>query len=222
MSSQKLQEIYDLLYDYFKEQKWWPGDSPFEIMTGAVLTQNTNWKNVEKAIDNLKNADMLNPFAIDRCPAEKLSELIRPAGYFNVKTKRLKNLIKWFIEDYQGQIENIEGVSTSSLKEDLLNVSGIGPETADSILLYALNRPVFVIDTYTARMAIRHQLVEHDADYFQLQEFFESNLTEDTQLFNEYHALIVCLGKQFCKPKPKCDKCPLNILPHSLENEYYC
>jgi len=216
MSKTDVEKIYDLLYEHFGPQGWWPGDSPFEIIVGAILTQNTNWDNVKKAINNLEQAQLLNPHSIHKCPREKLAELIRPAGYFNIKTKRLKNFIDWFIENYQGQIENFETVNTSILREELLGVNGIGAETADSILLYALNRPVFVIDTYTARMAVRHQLLEYEIDYHTLQEFFQSNLPEDVQLFNEYHALIVRLGKDYCKPKPKCEKCPLNELPHQI------
>lgn len=220
MSTTEIRKIYDLLYEHFGPQHWWPGDSPFEIMVGAILTQNTNWDNVEKAINNLRQQQLLNPQSIYEHPSEKLAELIRPAGYFNIKTKRLKNFINWFIEDYQGQIENLEIVNTSVLREELLAVNGIGAETADSILLYALNRPVFVIDTYTARVAVRHQLIEYEISYQSLQELFQSALSEDVQLFNEYHALLVRLGKDYCKPKPKCEKCPLNELPHQIENNY--
>jgi endonuclease III related protein len=216
MLSGQLKEIYDLLFARFGPQEWWPGDTPFEVIVGAILTQNTNWTNVEKAIINIKNAEMLTPEKLHHLDITKLAALIRPAGYFNIKAKRLKNFLDWFFENYSGKIENLGNVRTAELREQLLGVKGIGPETADSILLYALNRPVFVVDAYTARICARHQLISEDADYHQIQETFESNLPCDIQLFNEYHALIVNLGKDFCKPKPKCEECPLNPLPHRV------
>jgi endonuclease III related protein len=216
MLSEQLKEIYDLLFERFGPQDWWPGDTPFEVIVGAILTQNTNWANVEKAITNIKNAGALSPDKLHRVDIKKLAELIRPAGYFNIKAKRLKNFLDWFFENFSGKVENFENVRTPELREQLLSVKGIGPETADSILLYALNRPVFVVDAYTARICARHQLISEDADYHQIQEMFESNLACDIQLFNEYHALIVHLGKDFCKPTPKCEECPLNGLPHSV------
>lgn len=216
MLAEQLKEIYDLLFKRFGPQDWWPGDTPFEVIVGAILTQNTNWTNVEKAITNLKNAKLLSPDKLHRLDIKKLAELIRPAGYFNIKAKRLKNFLDWFFENYSGKIENLENVPTAELRQQLLSVKGIGPETADSILLYALNRPVFVVDAYTARICSRHHLIDEGADYHQIQETFESNLPPDIQLFNEYHALLVHLGKDFCKPTPKCEECPLNALPHSV------
>jgi endonuclease-3 related protein len=153
---------------------------------------------------------------LHRLDIKKLAELIRPAGYFNIKAKRLKNFLDWFFEEYCGELKNIEIVPTDELRQQLLSVKGIGPETADSILLYALNRHVFVVDAYTARICSRHHLISEDADYHGIQETFESNLPSDIQLFNEYHALIVHLGKDFCRPTPKCEECPLNGLPHSV------
>jgi endonuclease-3 related protein len=216
MLSEQLKEIYDLLFKRFGPQDWWPGDTPFEVIVGAILTQNTNWTNVEKAIINIKNADALTPEKLHHLDITKLAALIRPAGYFNIKAKRLKNFLDWFFENYSGKLENFENVRTPELREQLLSVKGIGPETADSILLYALNRPVFVVDAYTARICSRHHLIGEDADYHQIQETFESNLPSDIQLFNEYHALLVHLGKDFCKPTPKCEECPLNSLLHSV------
>ena len=216
MLAGKLKEIYDLLYKRFGPQDWWPGDTPFEVIVGAILTQNTNWTNVEKAITNLKNAKALSPDKLHGIDIKKLAELIRPAGYFNIKAKRLKNFLDWFFENYSGELKNLENMRTAELRQELLSVKGIGPETADSILLYALNRLVFVVDAYTARICSRHHLIDEGADYFQIQEMFESNLPSDIQLFNEYHALIVHLGKDFCKPMPKCEECPLNGLPHSV------
>jgi endonuclease-3 related protein len=184
-----------------------------------VLTQNTNWANVEKAIANLKSAERLSPQGLRDIDPARLAELIRPAGYYNLKSRRLKNLLDWLFDDYEGEVENLRNVYTDRLRTELLSVKGVGRETADSILLYALDRPVFVVDAYTARIAVRHGLIEPDADYEQLRELFESNLPEDIRLFNEYHALLVRVGKEFCKTKARCSGCPLEGLPHTLEIE---
>ncbi len=215
-NDERLTTIYEILLKRFGPQDWWPGDTPFEVIVGAILTQNTNWANVEKAITNIKNAGVLSPDKLHHLDIAKLAQLIRPAGYFNIKAKRLKNFLDWFFDNYSGQLKNLENVRTPQLREQLLSVKGIGPETADSILLYALNRPVFVVDAYTARICSRHNLISEGADYHQIQETFESNLPSDISLFNEYHALIVHLGKDFCKPTPKCEECPLNKLPHTV------
>lgn len=214
-------EIYQLLYKAFGPQHWWPGDTRIEIITGAILTQNTNWANVEKAINNLKSADCLSEERLHKLEPSQLAELIRPAGYYNIKAKRLKNFLDWLFENYDGKLTNLESMRTEQFREELLSVKGIGRETADSILLYAFERPVFVVDAYTARLTIRHSLIEPDADYEQLRYLFESNLPEDIQLFNEYHALLVRTGKEFCRPKAKCPSCPLEKLPHSIETEYF-
>ncbi len=198
MISKTLTEIYQLLFDRFGPQHWWPGQTQFEIVTGAILTQNTNWANVEKAIANLKAADRLTPEKLHQLDVSQLAELIRPAGYYNITAKRLKNFINWLFDNYDGKLTNLEGLDTNQLRAGLLAVKGVGRETADSILLYALERPIFVVDAYTARIAFRHQLIEPDADYEQLRELFQSNLPQDIQLFNEYHALLVRVGKEFC------------------------
>ena len=220
MISEKLTDIYKLLFDYFGPQHWWPGQTRFEIITGAILTQNTNWANVEKAIDNLKADHLLSPEKLYHLETSQLAELIRPAGYFNIKAKRLKNFLNWLFENYDGLLTNLEELAVDRLRPELLAVKGIGPETADSILLYAFDIPVFVVDTYTARIAVRHELIEPSADYEQLQYLFQSNLPQDTKLFNEFHALLVRAGKEFCKPNAKCDNCPLRNLPHTLDIEY--
>ncbi len=214
MLSEQLSEIYQLLFDRFGPQHWWPGQTQFEIIIGAILTQNTSWKNVEKAIANLKAVDHMTPDALHKLTHEQLAELIRPAGYFNIKARRLKNFLDWLFENYAGKLSSLEQLDTAQLREELLAVKGIGPETADSILLYAFNRPVFVIDAYTARVMCRHHLIELGADYSQLQDLFASNLPQDVKLFNEYHALFVHVGKDFCKPTAKCSACPLESLPH--------
>ncbi|HUS73202.1 MAG TPA: endonuclease III domain-containing protein [Sedimentisphaerales bacterium] len=221
MISKQLTEIYDLLFDRFGPQHWWPGQTQFEIITGAILTQNTNWTNVEKAITNLKSADRLTPEKLHYLDVSQLAELIRPAGYYNIKAKRLKNFIDWLFENYEGQLTNLETVDTEQLRAELLAIKGVGRETADSILLYAFERPIFVVDAYTARIAFRHRLIEPDAGYEQLRKLFQSNVPQDVQLFNEYHALLVRAGKEFCKPKAKCPGCPLEELPHSLDTEYF-
>jgi len=221
MSSDELNQIYGLLYDKFGPQHWWPGETRLEIITGAILTQNTNWTNVEKAIANLKSADCLTPEKVHNLETAELANLIRPAGYFNVKAKRLKNFLNWLFENYDGNLTDLESINTDRLREELLSIKGVGRETADSILLYAFERPNFVIDAYTARVVFRHQLLTPDADYEQLKEFFESSLPADTQLFNEYHALLVRVGKEFCRPKARCAGCPLEKLPHTLDFEYF-
>ena len=221
MISKTLTEIYQLLFERFGPQHWWPGETQFEIITGAILTQNTNWTNVEKAIANLKAANLLTAEKLHNIDTSKLAELIRPAGYYNIKAKRLKNFLNWLFENYAGQLTNIEELNTNGFREELLSINGIGRETADSILLYAFDREIFVVDAYTARIAARHQLIEPSADYEQIRELFQSNLPQDIKLFNEYHALLVRVGKQFCKPKARCDDCPLEKLPHTIEFEYF-
>ena len=221
MISETLTEIYQLLFHRFGPQHWWPGQTQFEIITGAILTQNTNWTNVEKAIANLKSADCLTPEKIHCLDIPELAELIRPAGYYRIKAKRLKNFVNWLFESHEGSLTSLENLDTDQLRAQLLAINGVGHETADSILLYALKRPIFVVDAYTARIAVRHGLIDPDADYEQLRELFQSNLPQDVQLFNEYHALLVRLGSQFCKPKPKCPGCPLEKLPHSLNLERF-
>jgi len=220
MINQKLTEIYNLLLRHFGEQNWWPGDTGFEIVIGAILTQNTNWANVERAINNLKAEFLLKPQSIYEMQISKLQELIRPAGYYKVKAKRLKNFMNWLFQKHNGSIPELEQIDTQQLRAELLEIKGIGRETADSILLYALDREVFVVDAYTARVAVRHELIEPQLDYEQLQELFQSNLPKDVKLFNEYHALLVKVGKEFCRPKPKCPGCPLEKLPHTTEFEY--
>ena len=219
MLTEQLNEIYRLLYASYGSQHWWPASSGFEVIIGAVLTQNTNWGNVEKALANLKKTGLLKPEKLRDIKIEKLAELIRPAGYFNIKANRLKNLVNWLFENYQGCIENLDSAGTRRLRDELLSVKGIGPETADSILLYALDRPVFVVDAYTARVMARHHLIEPPFDYEQLQELFASNLPQDFKLFNEYHALLVKVGKEHCKPKARCSGCPLEKLPHTIDEQ---
>lgn len=206
-----LLEIYNKLYSFYGPQHWWPGDTPFEIAVGAILTQNTNWGNVEKAIKNLKDAKALSAKAIHELPLQRLASLIKPAGYFNVKAMRLKSFIDFLIKHYNGSMKQMKKEEIEPLRKKLLNVHGIGPETADSILLYALDKPVFVIDAYTKRVLSRHKILDYNASYEEYQTLFHKELDEDIQLFNEYHALFVRVGKDYCKPKPLCEKCPLRF-----------
>ena len=205
----KLLEIYRRLYHAFGPQRWWPGETPFEIAVGAILTQNTNWGNVEKAIENLKRDEALNVESINNMKTEKLASLIKPAGYFNVKAKRLKALISFLMNEYHGSLKSMKKEEMRTLRVRLLQVHGVGPETADSILLYALEKPVFVIDAYTKRILSRHILMEYDKSYEEFQKIFHSSLKRDVKFFNEYHALFVRLGKTYCRKKPICKGCPL-------------
>ncbi len=209
-----LLDIYNRMLERLGRQNWWPADTPFEVCVGAILTQNTNWKNVEKAIKNLKKSKALSPEAIASMPLDRLEELVRPSGFYKQKARRLKDFSQWLVE--KGGIGSLSLIDTDTLREELLSIKGIGPETADSILLYALNRPVFVVDAYTYRIFTRHGIVDEDIDYNELQALFMENLPHDVELFKEYHALIVVVGKSFCKRRPLCGGCPLERLDSIL------
>ena len=207
MTRRELLEIYRNLYACYGPQSWWPGDSPFEVMLGAVLTQNTAWTNVERAIDNLKAAGLLDLQSLLRTPEAELARYIRPAGYFNVKARRLLSLC-CFLAEHQA----LTDLNDHELRERLLAVHGIGPETADDILLYAFERPVFVIDAYTRRLFSRLGLVEPNAGYEGLRRGFERALGPDVPLYNEYHALIVRHAKEVCRTRPACENCCLRSI----------
>lgn len=203
-------EVYTLLYEHFGPQGWWPGETSIEVVVGAVLTQNTNWVNVTKAIANLRAAGLLSLADLLGLSQDDLANYIKPSGYYNIKAKRLKNLLQMIEERYEGDLERLLNDETRSARENLLSVQGIGPETADSILLYAGGHPVFVVDAYTHRIFSRHGLIAEESDYHSIQEEFEHRLPQDIPLYNEYHALLVMLGKHFCKKtKPLCGQCPL-------------
>lgn len=202
-----LLRIYRTLLRAHGPQQWWPGDTPFEIMVGAVLTQNTAWTNVEKAIANLKAADALTPQAIVAAHPRTLARWLKPSGYFNVKARRLRAFCRWLIAS--GGVAVLAQWDTARLRSALLDVHGVGPETADDILLYAFARPVFVIDAYTRRIFARLGLISGDEDYEALRALFETTLATDVALYNEYHALIVVQGKDTCRPKPRCGECCL-------------
>jgi endonuclease-3 related protein len=208
--SSKLMEAYERMLAQFGPQHWWPGETPFEVMVGAVLVQNTAWRNVERAIQNLRDAGVMNPRALYKLPQEELAELIRPAGYYQVKAKRLRNLLKYVVEEHGGLLQTMFQTSLQVLRVELLAIHGIGPETADAILLYAGGMPTFVVDTYAHRILARHGWIGYDASYDDIKDYFESGLPRDASLYNEYHALLVRVGKDYCKrAAPKCEECPL-------------
>ncbi len=203
----KYQRIYDILDSHYGPQHWWPADSPFEVMVGAVLVQNTTWKNASAAISKLKEAGLMSPSAITKTSIDHLATLIISSGYFNIKAKRLMALCEWLCD--QGDIEQLKLRALKILRKELLAVHGIGPETADDVLLYALDKPVFVIDAYTCRLFSRLGLIEHDETYEKLQQSFEQSLECNVELFNQYHALIVVHAKNICQKNPVCEKCCL-------------
>lgn len=222
-----LQEIYNRLYRHFGAQKWWPvtpkgkwhpeytghlasEQQRFEICLGAILTQNTAWKNVEKAIFNLNKNRLMDPLKIQKTRKEKLAKLIRSAGYFNQKAERIKIFSGYIIRNYDGSLKKCFSKETGALRKELLAIHGIGPETADSIILYSAGKPVFVIDAYTRRIFSRLGLCKENVPYEELQPWFMKNLQPNQKLFNEYHALLVELGKSICVKKPLCGQCPLN------------
>jgi len=205
----RLYEIYNLLYKMYGPRNWWPADSDFEVAVGAILTQNTNWQNVERAILNLKAKKLLSPLKLHKLNIKRLARLIRSCGYYNIKAKRLKSFLDFLVSGYGGKIENMRTMPLPALREELLDVNGIGPETADSILLYAIKKPIFVVDAYTKRILTCLRLSTLDSDYSEVQKLFMDNLPMRVKLYNEFHALIVEHGKSFCKKNPKCDICAL-------------
>ena len=207
-----LMAIYDKLYSFYGPQHWWPGDTPFEVAVGAILTQNTNWSNVEKTIGNLKEHKMLNARVIHQMPIDQLASIIRPSGYYNIKAQRLRAFIDYLVGSYGGSMARMKKGGTEKLRNALLAVNGIGQETADSILLYALGKPVFVIDAYTKRVLLRHGLMDMNASYEECRQIFHDELDEDVRLFNEYHALLVMVGKEYCRPMQRCAGCPLSAV----------
>jgi len=212
--SKPLLEIYERLFAAYGPQHWWPGETPIEVAVGAVLTQNAAWTNVARAIANLKDEGLLvEPGAVSRLlelPVAMLERLIHPCGFFRVKGRRLRSLLEMIAREFEGSLERVAEAETGPLRKTLLAVRGVGPETADSILLYALGKPVFVVDAYTKRIAMRHNLCAEDDGYHELQAIFADALPGDVPLYNEYHALLVRVGKERCRPrKPLCSGCPL-------------
>ncbi|MFV1993196.1 MAG: endonuclease III domain-containing protein [Acidiferrobacterales bacterium] len=202
------ESVYKSLLEFHGKRNWWPGDSRFEIMVGAILTQNTAWRNVEKAIDNLKQANALSPEALMSLHHRRLASLLRPSGYYNVKTKRVRAFCQWLLQN--NGADSLEKWQTAKLRKALLSVHGIGPETADDILLYAFNRKVFVVDAYTRRIFSRLGVLTGDETYEDIRAMFEKVLKSSVGLFNEYHALIVIHGATICKSRPDCKNCILS------------
>ncbi len=204
--------LYETLYRAIGPLHWWPADSPFEVIIGAILTQNTAWTNVEKAITALKERDLLHPRRLYGIREKTLAGAIRSSGFFNLKAKRIRAFLRFLFRQYQGDLARMFAEETGILRAKLLRINGLGPETVDSILLYAGEKPVFVVDAYTRRILLRHRLIAEDAGYEDIQKLFMENLESDVRLFNEYHALIVYVGKHFCRPAQNCGPCPLRGL----------
>ncbi len=215
-TGESLRAFYEAMLRAYGPQGWWPGRTRTEIVVGAVLTQNTNWANVEKAIARLEAAGLLDWAALRDVPTPRLAECIRPAGCYNVKAARLKNFVNWLWEGHGGHFDGLLERGLAELREELLSIRGIGRETADSILLYALEKPTFVVDAYTARILGRHRLIDEAATYEEIKAIFEDALPADMRLFNEYHALVVAVGKRHCRPTAKCEHCPLAEFPHDV------
>lgn len=208
--SNQLKAMHQVLFEFYESLHWWPGESKLEIMVGAILTQNTNWKNVSKAIQKLKEEGLLDISALLLINEESLGKLIKPCGYYNLKARRLKNFINFLCYKFDGSVEKLFKTDWQILREELLKVNGIGPETADSILLYAGEKPVFVVDAYTKRIFSRHGYLSGKENYLEIQHFFMTHLPSDHSLYNEFHAQLVMLGKDYCKKNnPICPQCPL-------------
>ncbi len=203
-------EFYDTLFAALGPQHWWPADTPFEVIMGAILTQSTAWTNVQRAIANLRRARLMTPRALECLPLERLARLVRPSGYFRQKAKKLKAFLRFLRRNFGGSLRRMFRLPTAEVREKLLTVHGIGPETADSILLYAGNHSVFVVDAYTRRILLRHGLIGEKASYQEIRALFENHLPHDPKLYNEYHALLVAAGKNWCRPEAaRCEQCPL-------------
>ncbi len=215
--SAELTAIYERLYAAFGPQHWWPARTRDEMIIGAILTQNTAWTNVARAIDRLRQADCLTLERIDRTPTGRLAELARPSGTYRIKARRLKTFARWLRTEFRGDLDALFSLGLQPARTQLLSVKGIGPETADAILLYAGKLPTFVVDAYTQRVMRRHLLAMPTAGYHQTKQAFEHALRPDHQLYNEYHALLVELGKRYCRQRPRCEDCPLASLPHDAD-----
>jgi endonuclease-3 related protein len=204
--------IYEKLYRSIGPLHWWPADSPFEVIIGAILTQNTAWTNVEKAIKVLKEKQLLHPRRLYSIREKTLAEAIRSSGFFNLKAQRIRSFLRFLFEQYRGDIARMFAEETGVLREKMLQINGLEPETVDSILLYAGGKTIFVVDAYTKRILLRHRLISEKAGYEEIQKLFMENLEGDARLFNEYHALLVHVGKHFCRPVQNCGPCPLREL----------
>lgn len=209
LSASALLDIYNRLLHHYGPQHWWPAQTRFEVIVGAILTQSVSWPNVEMALLNLKSAQLLDPAALNTQPVDRLAELIRPSGYYNAKARKIKAFVAYLHEHYQYSLDALFSRDVFTLRKELLSIHGIGPETADCIILYAAGKPKFVIDAYTKRLLSRLGLVSNNLSYDELQAIFENNLPCQTTLFNEYHALIVRHARCICRKMPMCADCPL-------------
>ncbi len=216
-----LRSYYETMFSRLGPRHWWPARSAFEVIVGAILTQNTSWSNVERAIANLRREKLLALRSLERTRTSRLAKLIRSSGYFRQKARKLKSLVRFLRKEYGGSLDRMFQTPTADLREKLLSLHGIGPETADSILLYAGNRSVFVVDAYTRRILERHEIIRPHASYEEIRQLFEANLTPSYPLYNEYHALLVAVGKEWCHTKdPRCSECPLGpFLPRTASPE---
>jgi len=204
--------VYETLRAEIGPRHWWPGESPFEVMVGAILVQNTAWRNVAVAIERLKEESLLEPLPLYRLPTADLEAILRPVGYYRLKCKRLRNLLALIVDQFSGSVEALLDLPTDELRQTLLTVNGIGPETADSIVLYAAHKPSFVVDNYTHRIFARHGWIGYDATYYDIKEYCESQLPQDVSIYNELHAQLVYVGHHWCKKTPLCEECPLEPL----------
>jgi endonuclease-3 related protein len=207
-----LVEMYERILKAVGPRGWWPAESPFEVIVGAILTQNTSWANVERAIDNLKGAGILSPSGIRDIAEDELAEVIKPSGFYRVKARRLKGYVHFFYEEFEGDMGRMRSQDLIPLRERLLRVDGLGPETADSILLYALEKPIFVVDAYTKRIFSRHNLISERGNYEEVQGMVMREFGREVGRYNEFHALLVFLGKHWCRRVPRCEGCPLEGL----------
>lgn len=214
-----LMNIYRKLYQAYGPRDWWPAETSFEVMVGAILTQNTSWRNVEKAIQKLKGKGVLNPEGIHDLKKSQLASLIKSSGYYRIKTDRVKAFVNFLFEEFDGDLKRMGRERLGELREKLLGVKGIGPETADSILLYGLKKSIFVVDAYTKRILSRHKMILENTAYEEVQKLFMEHLPLDEKLFNEYHALLVHLGKTVCKKIPRCDICPIKSIAHKIKGK---
>ncbi len=213
--------IYEVLLSKYNNQNWWPADTPFEVIIGAILTQNVSWINVEKAIKNLKDEDILEPEKLHKKEVDEIAPLIRSSRFYNEKAKKIKNFMNFFFDEYNGNLSNMSREDLVILRQKLLGIKGIGEETVDSILLYACNKPIFVVDAYTKRIFSRYGFAKDTASYQDIQKFFMENLPQDTELYNDFHAQIVHLGKNICKTLPQCNICPVREINDKIKCRYY-
>jgi endonuclease-3 related protein len=208
--------IYDALHAAFGHQRWWPAETPFETMIGAILAQNVSWTNAAKAIVNLKSADLLDPDRLTAADTGDIARSIIPSRFYNQKAERIREFSRIYIDEFQGDPAVMATVETGALRKRLLAVRGFGEETVDTILLYACEKPIFVVDAYTRRIFSRYGLLPENPSYDRTQRLFADHLPRDAGLFNDYHAQIVMLGKTACRKSPLCDRCPIRVVHDTL------